>query len=986
MKFSGKALIGQIVFIAVLIAYIIVSLFVFIKINSDRVLAQNESYVADAAELSAQRISTALTNAQGNIINLASLFGSSLESENDIANANDILSELSDNSIFNFIRFIDKDGKTHTTEGEEVDLSDRDYFKEAMNGNSGLEYVDRPKYKEEEIYFDFYAPVYHKGEIVGIVVGVYTQENMRQNMATKFFDTDATTYLCDNAGNVLTYSGSPAWIGNSEKFNNNIIEYYKSTTQFTGNVVQELQDALNSNNAYGFHFNGTKGESTGYAANVEYNDWMIIQIFPSSVTVGMTDVSQRAGIMLVAAIIIGFAAYVVFLLLLKHRQTVKLMNENQDTKNIIKSVTELFVRFMSADFKTDSYNYIEKSEGMPPSGSYSELLQFLSDKYIDEPNEEKMCETLSPANIQKRLTPKVEFLRYEYRINCGKERWESVSIIPLKREKGVPVQVLYAVQDVTELKTKEYQAREALKSAFEAAEAANRAKSEFLSRMSHDIRTPMNAIMGMTTVAAMHIDDKERLLDCLNKITTSSRHLLALINDVLDMSKIESGNLTLTEEPFSLSDMSDSLLTIMHPQIKAKEQHLNMSISKIEHEDVIGDTLRLRQVLVNLMSNAVKFTPEGGTIGLSIRELESKAKGMGYYEFVFSDNGIGMEQEFVDHIFEPFARSRTSEHEKIEGTGLGMPIARNIVRLMNGDITVKSEVGKGSEFIVRVYLKIQDVDISDTTSLGDLRVLVADDDKDAVENTCEILDSIGMQPTGVLNGTEAVAKATEYHEQNKDFFAIILDWKMPDKNGVETAREIRQRVGDDVPIIILSAYDWSEIEQEARSAGVNAFIAKPLFRSRLIYVLKSLVGDAPEDADTEIDLFRQNTYNGKRVLLVEDNELNREIAKELLTIIGVEVDMAVDGKQAVDVITSKPENYYNLIFMDIQMPNMNGYQATEAIRASGRQDLKDIPIVAMSADAFSDDIQHAHRAGMNDHVAKPVEIAKLSEALKKWLK
>ncbi len=982
MKISGKTLVGQIGFIIGLIVFIVAALLIFMRINSDRVLAQNASYVSDAAELSANRVSNTFQAAQGNIINLANLYGSMFDNyELD----GDMLEELSTNSTFDYIRFIDDKGNITASDGTLVNISERDYFVDGMNGNSGLSYVS-DSYNKGNSYFVFYAPVRSDGKISGLMVGLYTMENMERRLSTSFFDTEATTYLCDIDGDVLAYSGSAEWLEDSNH-SRNIFDYYSSSERVSNEIVDDIRQAFKENRSYPYTFNGTSGLSTAYAANVTYNEWMLIQLFPSSVTVVMTEISQRAGIILVTCVIVIFAIYIVFLLLQKYRQTKRLMREKNQAEDIVKSVTELFVRFLVVDLENDKYAYFEKSDGMPQSsGTYSELIDYMCDKFVDEDPNERMCENISIENIQKHLTGDVDYLQYEYHIIRGHDRWESASIIPLRRKNGVVVSILYAVQDVSELKAKERQSREALKSAFESAEAANRAKSEFLSRMSHDIRTPMNAIMGMTTVAAMHIDDKERLIDCLNKITISSRHLLALINDVLDMSKIESGNLTLTEEPFSLSEMTDSLLTIIHPQIKAKNQSLNMSISKIEHEDVIGDTLRLRQVFVNLMGNAVKFTPEGGTISLEIRELESKAKGMGYYEFVFTDTGIGIEESFIDSIFEPFARSHTSESQKIEGTGLGMPIARNIVRLMNGDITVKSKVGQGSEFTVRVYLKIQDVDITDTHDLEDLLVLVADDDKYAVENTCTILDSIGMKATGVTCGTDAVKAAAEYHQRNNDFFAIILDWKMPDKSGVEAAREIRTIVGEDVPIIILSAYDWSEIEQEARSAGVNAFIAKPLFRSRLIYVLKSLVDEPPKDKTSEIDLFRENNYNGKRVLLVEDNELNREIAKELLEAIGVEVETAEDGQKAVEAVTRKPEHYYDLIFMDIQMPRMNGYQAAEAIRGYDRPDLKEIPIVAMSADAFSDDIQHAHNSGMNDHVAKPVEISKLSEALKKWLK
>ena len=592
---------------------------------------------------------------------------------------------------------------------------------------------------------------------------------------------------------------------------------------------------------------------------------------------------------------------------------------------------------------------------------------------------------ISKEYIQSKLSRDTPYLQQEYRIQRDEQKWENMSVLCLRWEDNIPQQVLLAIQDVTLLKENELRNRMALKDAFEAADEANRAKSDFLSHMSHDIRTPMNAIMGMTAVAVMNIDDKERLMDCLNKITLSSRHLLALINDVLDMSKIESGRVTLSVEEFEISKTVESLLAIIHPQIQAKNQHLKVDVANITHEGVIGDPLRLQQVFVNIMGNAVKFTPEGGTITLHINEKPSHIQGSGCYEFIFADTGIGMQKEFLEKIYEPFSREESGDSRKIEGTGLGMSIARNIVRMMNGDIQIESEPGVGSRFTVMVYLKLQEEQEENVECLKELRVLVADDEQDACEHTCDILRSIGMQADGVFSGDAAIERLQLAWESAKEYAVVILDWKMPGKCGVETAKEIRRKLGNEVPIIILSAYDWSSIEQEAREAGVNAFIAKPLFKSRLLYVLKSVIEQPGKEEDSEVDEFAQSNYSGKRVLVVEDNDLNIEIAEELLTYVGIQVEKARDGKQAVETLRSKPENYYDLVFMDIQMPVMNGYEAAREIRASAREDLKAIPIVAMSADAFSDDIQKAVLAGMNDHVAKPIELSKLLAALDKWI-
>lgn len=515
---------------------------------------------------------------------------------------------------------------------------------------------------------------------------------------------------------------------------------------------------------------------------------------------------------------------------------------------------------------------------------------------------------------------------------------------------------------------------------------ANQAKTTFLSSMSHDIRTPMNAIMGMTAIASMHTDDPERMKDCLDKITVSSQHLLGLINEVLDMSKIESGKVSLSEEEFNLSKPVDDMLTIFQPQIKMKKQELEINIEDIVHENVAGDCMRLQQVFVNFMGNAVKFTPEGGQIALRIQEKKSDILGCGCYEFVFEDSGIGMEEEFVKHMFEPFSRAADSRTGKIEGTGLGMSIAKNIVQMMHGNIQVESEVGKGSKFTVTVYLKLCQEEELEETELSGLQVLVVDDDRPTCENVCQMLEGVGMIPEFVLNGDTAISKVLERQKESGHYAVIIMDWKMPGKDGVETTRAIRRQIEDSTPIIILSAYDWSVIEQEAREAGVNGFISKPLFKSRLIYAIKQIL--LKEDRQEEVKeegILLDRSYTDKRVLLVEDNELNREIAEELLGMTGLEVEKAYDGKQAVDCVLEHEEGYYDMIFMDIQMPNMNGYDAVTAIRNSGRPDLTTLPIVAMTADAFKEDVQRTRAVGMNDHIAKPIEVERLLRCLEMWL-
>ncbi|MGM9603443.1 MAG: hybrid sensor histidine kinase/response regulator [Faecousia sp.] len=553
-------------------------------------------------------------------------------------------------------------------------------------------------------------------------------------------------------------------------------------------------------------------------------------------------------------------------------------------------------------------------------------------------------------------------------------------------EKDGGLAAVIGTRSVDDLIQKERRQEMALQAAYDAAEAANRAKTDFLSNMSHDIRTPMNGIIGMTAIAAAHIDDKERVQDSLQKITQASKHLLSLINEVLDMSKIESGKVDLVEEEFNLSDLIDNLLTMTSPQIERHHHALSVNISGVMHEAVVGDSLRIQKVFTNLMGNAVKYTPDGGRIQLTITEKPCNQAKVGCFEFTFEDNGIGMSEEFQSQIFDPFTRAADERVHRVQGTGLGMSITRNIVRMMGGDIKVESTPGVGSRFTVLMYLKLQDTAQTRCDQFIDLDVLVADDDGISLESCCGMLNDLGMRAEGVSTGAEAVERVVEHHQQNRDYFACIIDWKMPDMDGIATTRAIRRAVGRDVPIIIISAYDWSDIEQEARAAGANAFISKPLFRSRLAKAFSTLVGEEEQkEQETPTAALEALDLSGHRILLVEDNALNAEISAEVLRMTGLSVELACDGIEAVDRMAEVDDGYYDLIFMDIQMPRMNGYDATRAIRAMSRHYCKQIPIIAMTANAFAEDVQAAKTVGMNEHIAKPLDLTVLANTLEKWL-
>ena len=664
----------------------------------------------------------------------------------------------------------------------------------------------------------------------------------------------------------------------------------------------------------------------------------------------------------------------------------QMASDNASMDLLIKSMVRLLDRFVVCDLENDRYRFYNLQGEMiyAPTGTYHDFVEQVAVRYKTLEPLAAIDALFSPENIRKNLQGENDIYKFEY-CSIDENTYKIASFIPLEWDGTKLVKALLASMDVSQEKKAEIESHKALKDAYRAAENASRAKTEFLSNMSHDIRTPMNAIVGLTAIAGANIESQDRVVECLGKITKSSRHLLGLINEVLDMARIESGRMSLAEEDFSLPELVDNLLTLTKPAIDEHHHQLEVHVEHIEHGAVCGDSLRIQQVFVNLMSNAIKYTPDGGSITFSIKEKPNGFSELGCYEFSIADNGIGMTPEFQKIMFEPFSRADDHRTTKVQGTGLGMAITRNIVNLMNGDIQVESAPNKGTKITVTVYLKLQEDEKEQEKELFDLPVLVVDDDQTCCESTVETLREIGIAGEWVLTGKEAVERCYARHETNSDYFAVILDWKMPEMDGIETARRIRECVGQDVTIIILTSFEFSEIEEEARAAGVDAFMAKPLFRSRLTATLRQFTsGKKEKDARNYLEDFAKTDYTGKRLLLVEDNDLNREIATEILGMTGVTVETAENGKIAVEKVAAAPENWYRLVLMDIQMPVMNGYEATAAIRSLPGSRGK-VPIIAMTANAFAEDVQLAKNTGMNEHIAKPLDLNKLNDVLKQWL-
>lgn len=957
--------------------FIVIAFLVFTYRNRERILEQNMEYIGDAARQKAQRLEYILRDTQKNFYVFSELYEWILAGgTGEVVDIN----QLAEAASFDYMEYADRSGVTVNAAGEKTDISDREYFIRGMRGESGMMAVIGSRLVEGNPIM-FYAPLKINGEIVGVFMGLYGQEKIEELLNSAYFGEQARAYLCARDGRIVACSAP------DEEMPDNIIDFYEEKHRATSEALEHMKQALAGGESEGFRYHGKSGTGTAYITGVNNTDLMIFQELPSVVTERMIRNANAMGAKLSVNLLVALAVYIVVILIMDYRQRRKLVWENTEMSYVIAGTTKLFDRFIFVDLEQETYRYLagtyRQYAPIMPEGEYVELAEYLTSMMVDQDERERMAQELDLTNLRSKFEGDIESLSYEYFIHRDKELWERLNVICVERRDGKAAQVLFARQDVTEFMSNELKKNAALSEAFQAAEMANQAKSDFLSRMSHDIRTPMNAIMGMTSIAEMNIQDTAKVADCLNKINISSKHLLGLINEVLDMSKIESGKLVLVEEVFSIPEVVDNLKSIFFTQIKEKNQNLNIAISNVTHERVIGDAQRLQQVFVNIMGNAVKFTPNDGDILLEISEKEiNPDTGSALYEFVFTDSGIGMESDFLEHLFEPFTRANDSRIGHTEGTGLGMSIAKSIVQMMNGDIRVKSSPGEGSQFTVSVYLQLCNEEDDNLDALAGLPVLVADDEQFECESVCETLRSIGMKADWVTDGDLAIQKLLEAKEKNEDYAVMILDWKMPGKDGLQTAIEVREKLGRDIPIIILSAYDWSAIEQEARAAGVSGFVSKPLFRTSLVRIMRKLI-EKKQDVVTKNPIAKK--YEGKRALLAEDNALNTEIAVAILKMAGFSVDTACDGVQALRRISETEEYYYDVVFMDIQMPNMDGYEASRAIRKLDRPDTKNLPIIAMSANAFADDIRKAKESGMNTHVAKPIDIKKLMAAIDEWI-
>ena len=800
---------------------------------------------------------------------------------------------------------------------------------------------------------------------------------------------DAVLRLLDNsafqgnASNYVIYSDGRVVIDNSvnrKKTIYNFIAMLRDHSDLTEEQILDLSNAFAQGRSGNMKVK--LGDTSYYLVyeGTAVQSWTMVGLVPVSIVNASLDKLWSYTIQIVVGIAFGLAVLVILLIVRRNRATVRRKNteilyRDELFRKLSLNVDDVFLMLDAKTSKTDYVSpNIGRLLGIPWKTVRQDVHVLAELRPQNDPDRDKnFLEGLSRGEQREW---DAAYLHQETR----ELRW--FHIIAMGSEVEGRTKYILVISD----RTADKQINQALSDAVAAAETANRAKSTFLSNMSHDIRTPMNAIIGFTTLAISNIDDKDRVKDYLAKTLASSNHLLSLINDVLDMSRIESGKIHLEEVEVNLSDVLHDLKTIVSGQIYAKQLELYMDATDVTDEDVYCDKTRLNQILLNLLSNAIKFTPAGGTVSVRVRQLAGKVHGCGQYEFRIKDNGIGMSPEFAQKIFEPFERERTSTVSRIQGTGLGMAITKNIVDMMGGTIEVQTAQGKGSEFIIRVPMRAQAEHrpVEKITELEGLKALVVDDDFNTCDSVTKMLVKVGMRAEWTLSGKEAVLRARQSIEMSDVYHAYIIDWRLPDMNGIEVTRQIRS-LHDDTPIIILTAYDWSDIEVEAKAAGVTAFCSKPMFMSDLRETLMSALGQKLTDASQELLPEEDADFKDRHILLVEDNELNREIAQEILREYGFRVDTAENGAVAVEKVRTAAPGSYDLVLMDVQMPVMDGYTATRQIRALEDPALAEIPILAMTANAFDEDRRNAMESGMNGFLSKPIVIGDLVQELHKIL-
>ena len=951
----------------VLLVGIILCSVQYFRFVSKTVYQESVSHLTEIFQQS-NRSLTELVNKNLTYLHLWSEFLQTASSESEIC---DYINKAQKETEFSNFYFLSADGNYITVTGETGYLGLQENIEDQLVQESDIITNAVLPGKPQMIVFASPKQGIFKGFEYDAIAIAYDNADIIKVLDISAFDGNASGYVIHSDGRVVIDHSSDSW-GTVYNFFGILREHSHLSEEEITKLSEELKQG--NTGAMLVELNGTKYYLVYEKSEIQ--DWTLLGIAPAKIVNASMNKLQFITLLIMGIIMFGIALYIIVVILWKNKVSLK----KKDTEIMYRD--ELFQKlsmnvddvFLMLDAETSKVDYvspnIDKLLGITVEQMQKDI--HVLRKLHPQDSTNRMKNHLEGLMVQEQREWEFEYIQQKTR----ERRW--FHIVAMCSEVVGKKKYILVMSD----RTADKQKNQALSEAVHAAETANRAKSTFLSNMSHDIRTPMNAIIGFATLAVSNIDNKTRVQDYLSKILSSGNHLLSLINDILDMSRIESGKIHLEETEVNLSEVLHDLKTIISGQIHAKQLELYMDAMDIMDEDVYCDKTRLNQVLLNLLSNAIKFTPAGGTVSVRIRQFQGTKKGRSMYEIRVKDTGIGMSREFAQRIFDPFERERTSTVSRTQGTGLGMAITKNIVDMMGGTIEVQTEKGSGTEFIVRLDLRIQAEyqRMEKIVELEGLKALVVDDDFNTCDSVTKMLVKVGMRSEWTLSGKEAVLRARQSLELGDAFHTYIIDWRLPDMNGIEVTRQIRS-LGDDTPIIILTAYDWSDIEVEARAAGVTAFCSKPMFMSDLRETLLNAIGQKQNNRTDAIPASVNADFKNKQILLVEDNELNSEIAVEILKEYGFRVDTAENGVEAVERIRNSTPGAYDLVLMDVQMPVMNGYEATHQIRSLDNPELAGITILAMTANAFDEDRKKALEAGMNGFLSKPIIIEELIHTL-----
>ena len=964
--FMGKRL--RIAVFIVFFIGIVLTAFRYFKFVSKTVYEESASHLTEVFHQS----NNVLNELANKNLTYLHMWGEYLKKVSDESEIRDYIDKAQEEAGFLYFYFLSADGNYKMLTGEAGYLGLQENLEDKIT--LGEDIITNAVVPGKQQMLVFASPQSHgsyQGFEYDAIAIAYENADIVDVLDISAFNGNAKSYVVHPDGRVVIDHSFEAW-GTVYNFFGVLREH----SNISEKEILELSEKFKERRTDTMLVNLDGSNYYLVYGSSECQDWIFLGLVQADIVNASMNSLQLRTMLLGGTIVFGFAVFIIELILQKNRislkrRDVEILYRDELFQKLSMSVDDVFLMLDAKTYKADYVSpNVEKLLGITVEQIQKDIS--VLGKLHSEDCEDPKKNYLKEIQVNEQQEWDFEYVHQK----TGEQRW--FHIIAMGSEVNGKKKYILVMSD----RTVDKKMNQALYEAVRAAETANRAKSTFLSNMSHDIRTPMNAVIGFTTLAVSNIDNKEKVRDYLGKILSSSNHLLSLINDVLDMSRIESGKIHLEETEVSLSDMLHDLKTIISGHIYAKQLELYMDAMDVTDEDVYCDKTRLNQVLLNLLSNAIKFTPAGGTVSVRLKQFPGTKKGSGLYEIRVKDSGIGMSQEFIQRIFSPFERERTSTVSRTQGTGLGMAITKNIVDMMGGTIEVRTEQGKGTEFIVRLPLRIQSEQrsIEKIAELEGLKALVVDDDFNTCDSVTKMLVKVGMRSEWTLSGKEAVLRARQSMELGDAFHAYIIDWRLPDMNGIEVTRQIRS-LGDDTPIIILTAYDWSDIEVEARAAGVNAFCAKPLFMSDIRETLMTAIGQKQTGAENCILPETGSDFRGRCILLVEDNELNREIAEEILKQYGFLVDIAENGAVAVEKVKNSAPGTYDLVLMDIQMPVMNGYEATEQIRALEDPALAKIRILAMTANAFDEDRKQALKCGMDGFLSKPIVMEELIRTL-----